>query len=526
MQIQLNFDPVAGLVNPNPFIFSYIILINGGWLVFILFFSWFYYYGIYLKDLQKKFLSKIEYTLFAIDIPKNNEQNVKAVEELFNTLHGIKSGGTNWEKYVKGATQLWFSLEIVSLEGYIQFLIRTPSKFKDMIRSTIYAYYPEAEVTEVEDYISLIPIDANQKESKYKAFGMDYYLEKKDYYPLKTYLSFEHSMSQTFIDPLASILEIMSKIGSGEFIGLMIIARPIGNDDVKKPGETEVSDMMGKSKKEVETWADKVSNTVLKGIDAGSEAIYKLWGDVEEKSDEKSQLKMLTPGERITVTNIENKIGKLIFETKLKVCYIAPKDRYNPGTGYYGMQGALKQFNADNALKANKTNADYFMVESRTRNKVKKFIKRFVERSVFDTKSFLLSTEELATLYHFPDMSVKAPLLKKTETKTVEPPTSLPMESMFESELIQEKDDREEKQSQMIQENLKNKKIINLDLDNKQFEAKFAKDNDKKEKFKNEIQKKVEIEKIPNNLPITQSENQKINDEDTLKPPDNLPFIQ
>ncbi|MDD3284946.1 MAG: hypothetical protein PHZ07_05120 [Patescibacteria group bacterium] len=525
MQIQIAFDPVVKLINTNPFILPYTLFIKGGWLLFIIIFFWIYYKTAYLEKLQRKFLSKVEYTLFAIDIPKNNEQTVRAVEELFNSLHGIKSGATNWEKYILGATQLWFSLEIVSLEGYIQFLIRTPSKFKDTIRSSIYAYYPDAEVTEVEDYISLIPLDANQKESKYKAFGMDYYLEKKDYYPLKTYINFEHSMTQTFIDPLASTLEIMSKIGSGEFIGLMIITRPVGNDDVKKPGETEVSDIMGKQKAQVETWADKVSNTILKGIDKGSEAIYSIWGDIEESDDKKSELKMLTPGERITVSNIENKIGKLIFETKLRVCYVAPKDRFNAGTGYYGMQGALKQFNGDNALKANKTNADYFRVESRTRNKVRKFLKRFVERSVFDTKSFLISSEELATLYHFPDQNVKTPLLKKTETKTVEPPTSLPMENMFESELMKERDEKN-KQSQIIQQKIKNKEVIDLDLDNKQFEAKFAKDKNQREEFKKEIKKEEELKKIPNNLPIPDEQIYKEKMKDTPKPPDNLPFVQ
>jgi hypothetical protein len=41
--------------------------------------------------------------------------------------------------------------------------------------------------------------------------------------------------------------------------------------------------------------------------------------------------------------------------------------------------------------------------------------------------AFFLSTEELATLWHFPIlMQVRAPQLQRTEAKKVEPPANLP----------------------------------------------------------------------------------------------------
>ncbi|MDZ4229552.1 MAG: hypothetical protein U1C53_00250, partial [Candidatus Veblenbacteria bacterium] len=42
-------------------------------------------------------------------------------------------------------------------------------------------------------------------------------------------------------------------------------------------------------------------------------------------------------------------------------------------------------------------------------------------------EGFILNTEELATLYHFPVVTVKAPLVKKTEAKKAEPPFGLPV---------------------------------------------------------------------------------------------------
>ena len=49
--------------------------------------------------------------------------------------------------------------------------------------------------------------------------------------------------------------------------------------------------------------------------------------------------------------------------------------------------------------------------------------------------SFILNVEELATIFHFPMATVKAPLLKKTEAKRGEAPFSLPV-SPLESEFI------------------------------------------------------------------------------------------
>jgi len=41
-------------------------------------------------------------------------------------------------------------------------------------------------------------------------------------------------------------------------------------------------------------------------------------------------------------------------------------------------------------------------------------------------KEFVLNIEELATIYHFPDVGVRAPLLPRVEAKKGEPPVGLP----------------------------------------------------------------------------------------------------
>ncbi len=95
---------------------------------------------------------------------------------------------------------------------------------------------------------------------------------------------------------------------------------------------------------------------------------------------------------------------------------------------------AFKQFNSHtlNGFKNNKfvvNNLDYFFTKSRGIYRTRRFWKRFRERW-FAERGFVLNTEELATIYHFPDISVIAPLTPRVESKRAEAPSNLPVVDM------------------------------------------------------------------------------------------------
>jgi hypothetical protein len=521
MQISLDSTYLLSLVNifqHNPFYVLGILIYKGGWLLCLVSLAW----GLYFAHFEKKkrdFINNNDYSMIAIDVPKDNEQNIKAIEELFNTIHGIKHGRTNWAKYIQGSQQLWLSLEIVSIEGYIQYLVRAPSYYMGTITSTIYAYYPEAEITEVEDYMSLIPDNLHEKGSKYKSFLMDASFKKDDYYPLKTFSDFEHGLSQTFVDPIASLLEIMSKIGPGEFLGIMIIARPSDNKALVRGGEKTIAGLMGRASKSVESFSDKIFKGIDWTIDYVSETVYKLWGDVKDEKELGSTLNLLTSREKATVSAIENKLNKLIYEAKIKTCYIAPKDKFTPAKGRWTIVGSLKQFENFNQFDFKKnTDPDYWRTEQRK--------KALTKSSIF------LSTEELATMYHFPTITVKAPMVRTTSTKTVEPPGDLPLETQIKSSFIKD---------ELLDEKINNNEPITLkdlqqsstvDMENKQFEAKFAKNINQKDRYQKEFRKDEEAKIFQNthiNTPSVEKDKPILNQDENIKPgdpPANLPIIE
>jgi len=121
-----------------------------GWAIFVwlLLFLGIYFYVEYRQEKYKK---DWNWVLLAIDIPANNEQSPKAVEQLFAHLAGALNEPDIAEKYRGGFVQRWFSFEIVSIDGYIQFLVRTEESLRDLVEAAMYAQYPGAEIIEVEE---------------------------------------------------------------------------------------------------------------------------------------------------------------------------------------------------------------------------------------------------------------------------------------------------------------------------------------------------------------------------------------
>ena len=144
-------------------------------------------------------------------------------------------------------------------------------------------------------------------------------------------------------------------------------------------------------------------------------------------------MQQLTPGEKEIVTAIERKASKIGFKTKIRLIYWGRRETFLKGRGVAGVVGAIQQYTKLNlnGFKNSKkltTKAEYFLKQARINKKQRKILWHYAKRS--NTRGhgagFILNTEELATIYHFPVINVKAPSVKKSEVKKAEPPFSLP----------------------------------------------------------------------------------------------------
>lgn len=369
-----------------------------------------------------KYLSSLEWVLLEIKVPREVNKSPKGMELVFAALYGILFGSVRWQdKFFKGKVPDWFSFEMAGTGGEIHFYVRTQTKFRNLVESQIYAQYPDAELTEAIDYADALPPFLPNKE--YDLWGGELILSKEDAYPIRTYPEFEEKASGPEavkrIDPVASLAETIGTLEYKEYLSVQLLIRPAGDGWVKK-GQGVVDKLMGKKAKVQDDWLAKA----VFGIDA------LLPGGSPAQKEEKKEREQLSPGKEEVIKAVEKSFTKLGFEGGIRLVYIFPKDMFHI-THLAAMNGAFKQF-ASPALNSFKLNGNttppirgLFWKQKAFRRKMAIY-RKFKER-LFVKKPIILNTEELATVYHFPDVSVKSPLLPRVEAKKGEPPAGLPI---------------------------------------------------------------------------------------------------
>lgn len=374
-----------------------------------------------------------KHILLAIDVPKDNEKPLRAVENLFAHLAGAHASQDLEEIHFGGVTQKWFSFEIVSIEGYVQFIIWTEKNFRNLIEAAIYAQYPDAEITEVEDYTKVVPSTFPNKE--WDVWGADFKLVNSHFFPIRTYKEFEDMRTGEYLDPMHALLETMSRMGPGEQLWFQLLIKPIGIE-WKHHAQEFINKMVGREMKHAEpgllSKAAQVPVNIVSGIgdaimNSGEE------GHEHKKEDPAKmwRMMMMTPGEKLKLEAIEKKLTKIGFSCKVRIVYVGKKENFNKGRAVNSIVGAIKQLNTEDLnaiipdMKKTAVTAHYVLKDMRKAWRKNKIMANYKSRSIWGgTPEYVLNIEELATLWHFPILS-RTPSLKKTQFKKSEPPSEI-----------------------------------------------------------------------------------------------------
>ncbi|MFH1662182.1 MAG: hypothetical protein ABIA02_03750 [Candidatus Falkowbacteria bacterium] len=436
MDIIFDMTPLMKFISLPTHIFLWRFFLYGGWIPIAIVFLW----GareVWLKYVRTQFARKQKFIMLAIDIPKGNEQTPKAVENLFTYLSGAQGSIDLYEKWWNGKFQLSFSLEIVSINGYTQFLIRTPVQFRNLVESAVYAQYPDAEITEVNDYTEGIP--RKYPDDEWDIWGVEIIQALPSAYPIKTYKDFEDLTSapgEQYKDTMASLMDLCSSLREGEQLWYQIVLIPAGFD-WPEIGDKAISKILGEntSKKNI---VDKFADFFLEILTSFSEMIYPMWGDVKDaKKEDENMFKMfnLKPKERKQIDAIQDKVSKLGFEFKMRMVYVAKKEIMNKGKVVSGFFGWIKQFvsmdlnNLKPDMAKTATRGKYFFIDQVANMKKNRLINNYIDREDWAGRlPGLLNIEELASIWHFPsEATVKAPMIQKAPGRKAEPPATLPI---------------------------------------------------------------------------------------------------
>ncbi|MBI3261340.1 type IV secretion system DNA-binding domain-containing protein, partial [Candidatus Berkelbacteria bacterium] len=162
--------------------------------------------------------------------------------------------------------------------------------------------------------------------------------------------------------------------------------------------------------------------SIVSGVSKGllsfaSEAVTSFTRPAPAEGEKPTAQKVELSGpEAAAVEGIETKVTKLAFETKIRLGAVA-KDEASALLRLNGIVGAFKQFNT--------TNLNGFTSKSPT--SAPEFLESFRKRQ-FAENGFVLNIEELASIYHLPNISVATPSIAWVGSKKGEPPLNLPIE--------------------------------------------------------------------------------------------------
>lgn len=414
----------------------YDLLIWFGWIPVVSTLLW-GFSELWIDERRGIFAAKQKYICLAVDVPAMTEQTPKALENLFSTMYAAKSNPTFKEKWFEGKLLPTFSFEIVSEQGYIQFIMRTQEKFRDVLEAGIYAQYPDAEIMEVEDYVTKVP--AEYPNDTYEMWGSEFTLEKDSHFPIRTYVDFEDQMTGEIKDPLGYTLEQMSKMKPGEHFWFQMVIQP-SNNDWKKAGIAHVNKMFGVEEKAKTNELGAAASTVVKlpfeflleatGVDLTE--MFGVGSDVKKVDDPWKAFKV-GPAQQDEAKAILRKTVKVGHGVKIRIVYSAIKPMFKKGDRVTMIKGILNQYshlnlNAFKMVGSTVPKDDYFWQKREYQKKQTILMKAYQSRSwAVGATPIFLNAEELATLWHFPTINIKAPLIKKSEARRAEPPVGLPI---------------------------------------------------------------------------------------------------
>lgn len=376
---------------------------------------------------RAEWLKNLEWALLEIKLPKEIARTPQAMEVALMAMHSPVDAGDLLKKWLKGELRIWSSFELVSIGGVIRFFIRVPKSIRNRVESALYSQYPGIEIMEAEDYTNAIPYGLPG--SEWKMMGTEFALVKDDAYPIKTYVDYGTDRivdvdDLTKVDPMTPMIEYLGMLKPGEQIWIQILAIATRNRFSKEKKWGEIW-YQPKEWFKQDDWTEAAKKEVKKIREGG-----------KKKEGEENKMAFLTPGQSEILKAIERTVGKPAFDCGIRAIYWGNGDSYT-GSNFGGMISSFTQYNSAslNGFKPlNLTGIKYPWQDLTGRKlalKKARMFDAFRRRGYFYPpyvkKQMVLTTEELATIYHFPGKMAATPSLPKIESKRSEPPTNLPV---------------------------------------------------------------------------------------------------
>ncbi len=327
------------------------------------------------------------------------------------------------------------SLEVGFAEGKIGLFARCTPRAAGLVESQCYAQYPDAEIEDVS-------IDLFSPTEGEMVVSADLQLEEPEVFPIKRHPQFIDQVSRQFVDTLAGISSSLVRYSVPGMRGhVQICIRPLSSHYRHKALKFLPVISKGLSKhwpsyrnfladihfargwKQVwfkpldmlligfRTWFLKPLSLTMS---AGSE---KGMSDVHDEIEDRGAMR--THDREDALSGAVDKIDRLLFLVNIRVSVIAPKGHEYEATAKLAeISSSFRQFSLP------QSNGFHTLAP-----------KVFSHMPLGITEDpFVLSAEEIATIWHLPNLLVKTPNLDWVISKKLEPPINLPAAGVTDAE--------------------------------------------------------------------------------------------
>ncbi len=394
------------------------LFLNWYWLflpiIFFFPFSW-----VWLLWRQEKWEKRQIYMFLEMIMPPEVLKPIASMEHVMSNLWSVYSSIQGIKNFKKkwwiGRRLQYFTLEIISDGPHPRFFIRVNREHIDSVKVAFYSQYPEIEFKERrEDYTK--EISWNLPNKKWNFYGFDQILARNDIYPIKTYKQFFETKPESIkdekrIDPMNTLLEGFSHLKSNEKLWVQIRVAPVTKkeSDYMNRARKLINKLVNRTEKEKKS----LTMSALSGI-ADSVTPVSMEQEKSEKFKEQRELipseMKLTPREREIVEAVEKKIGKNMFQVNIRGMYLGENKVFDAGR-----KSLIEQFfssfdlpdqNMFGKFRKTKTKILHFIIRRRLYIRKRAMFRKYILRETpLYPKSggtFVMNTEELATIFHPP----------------------------------------------------------------------------------------------------------------------------
>lgn len=335
---------------------------------------------------RKKNLESLNLKLFLIRVPfgsqegKELKQEINISEQLFSALASFK------KPFV-------FEVAVPYVGQEIHFYAAAPSNLSEAFVRQIQSLFADAEVDQIEDYNIF----------SYSGANTGAWIKQGEQFSLPT-RTYQEMNADTFLPFLGGLTKI-NEVGEGGAI--QIIFRPINPKKKKIIQSALFALRKGGSLKEV--------------LKPGASFFF---SDITNALSPKNKKEENKAVERIidepAVKALEAKLSKPLFEINVRIFASGPS-QYQADSIFDGLAAGFSQFGAPgrNELKVVKP------------KNLDNLVHQFSFREFNEKQTMVLTSEELASLFHLPTPFTAIPRIKYLKAKEAPPPVNLSSEGVL-----------------------------------------------------------------------------------------------